>query len=79
MAAYCSINETKFHVIAVNGDLFNWTEACIQREEKYHLWSSNASNMDYYRFTEGFFAPVDAVHLMHVSISSWCLFEGCSR
>ncbi|KAL5020928.1 hypothetical protein ScPMuIL_000083 [Solemya velum] len=39
-------------------------EACIQREEKYKIWTNVETSMDHFTYNEGLFAPVDAVHLM---------------
>lgn len=54
----------KYPAVPVNDQEFDWKIACIDREEEYRLWTEPEKTMDYFSYTEGIFAPVDAVHLM---------------
>ena len=59
-----------FDLFAVNDSKFDWKEACIRREEQYHMWSNHERAMDTYQFREGLFAAVDCVHFMKVRVRS---------
>ena len=50
----------------MNDECFDWQVACIAREEQHRLWSNPDEMMDYYSYSHGLYAPVDAVHLMKV-------------
>ena len=63
----CPLKQYLYFFPTVLDSEFNWKAACMEREEQHRLWTNNAHSMQFFKFTEGIFAPVDAVHLMKVS------------
>lgn len=43
---------------------FNWSEACVEREEQYRVWSKPEETCVHISYKQAIFASVDTVHLM---------------
>lgn len=57
----------KYPPVSVPDELFDWKEACIQREEQYKLWSNWETWMNYFCISGAHYATVDVVHFLEGS------------
>jgi hypothetical protein len=53
---------------AVDTDAFNWRLACLCIEDQYEFWNNKYIKMKPILSSDVHYAPVNAVHLMNVSI-----------
>ncbi|XP_033738875.1 F-box/WD repeat-containing protein 9-like [Pecten maximus] len=52
------------HYPPVYEENFNWTEACVEREEQHRVWSNPKETCVHISYKESIYASVDSVHLM---------------